>query len=63
MSADDFNKWLSDMKERGDFRTDKDAAAALGVTSETLISYKRRGGKRWLGLACRALYHNLEPYQ
>lgn len=63
MTPEAFTRWLDAMKENDDFRFDIDAARALGVSNDTIVSYKKRGGDTQLGLACAALYHRLQPFE
>jgi hypothetical protein len=62
MTPEAFTNWLADMKAAGLARSEAECGRMLGVSANTLTSYKRKGGGRWLGLACRALLHRLKPY-
>lgn len=63
MTADQFAKWLSEMKARfTDIKSDADCARLLGKSDDTVVSYKKKGTDRTVALACRALLHRLEPY-
>lgn len=58
-----FKQWLVDMKAAGLVRSDAEAARLLGVSTNSLVAFKKRGGNPRLALACSALLHQLQPYQ
>lgn len=62
MTADDFTRWLSAMKEAGLARSDAECAKMLGISANSVVSIKRNGADTRTALACRALLHRLEPY-
>lgn len=62
MTADQFIKWLAEMKTAGLARSDAECARLLGMSANSVVSLKKKGGPRWIALACRALLHRLEPY-
>lgn len=62
MTANEFAKWLSDMKVSGLARSDAECARLLGVSANTVVTLKREGADTRTALACRALLHRLEPY-
>ena len=62
MTAPQFIEWLAAMKAAGLIRFDNDAAKALGVTNDTIVNMKHKGADTRTALACRALFHRLEPW-
>lgn len=62
MTAPQFTEWLAAMKAAGLIRFDNDAAKALGVTNDTIVNMKHKGTDTRTALACRALFHRLEPW-
>ena len=63
MNAAQFTAWLAVMKAAGLIRYDNDAAKALGVTNDTIVNMKRKGTDLRTALACRALFHRLQPWE
>lgn len=63
MTAVAFAKWLASMKEAGLARSDAAAARLLGVSANTVLEMKQRGADLRTALACRALFHRLEPWR
>ena len=63
MTAEDFNAWLAGMFRGGLIQSELGAANLLGVTKNTLTKYKREGTDRKTALACRALYHKMDPWR
>lgn len=57
-----FINWLASMKEAGLARSDAAAARLLGVSANAVVGMKRRGTDHRTALACRALFHRLEPW-
>jgi len=57
-----FNAWLANMKASGLARSDAQCAKALGISTNSVVSMKKRGADLRTALACRALLHRLEPY-
>ena len=57
-----FTNWLASMKEAGLARSDAAAARLLGVSANTVVTMKREGADLRTALACRALFHRLEPW-
>ena len=55
MTAEQFNEWLAAMKADQRY-TEPQIRAALGISPNTMLNYKRRGGNRVLRLACELLY-------
>ena len=62
MTSTAFTQWLADMKSAGLARSDAACARLLGVSANSVVTFKKQGGDRRLALACRALLHRLEPY-
>lgn len=65
MTANDFQRWLDDMKAAGLARSDAAAARSLGLSPNAIVLIKRygtNGADQRTALACRALLHRLEPY-
>lgn len=63
MSAAAFVNWLAAMKDAGLARSDAAAARLLGVSANTVLEMKTRGADLRTALACRALFHRLEPWR
>jgi uncharacterized protein YjcR len=62
MTADAFNRWLSEMKLANIARSDAACARLLGVSANTVVEWKRTGCDLRTALACRAMLERLEPY-
>lgn len=62
MTAAAFVEWLAAMKAAGVARSDAAAARLLGVSANTVVAMKRDGADTRTALACRALFHRLEPW-
>ena len=54
--------WLSKMAKSPYFATEEDCARLLGVSANTVVDMKQRGADLRTALACRALFHRLEPW-
>lgn len=63
MDAASFTRWLAEMKEAGLARSDAAAGRLLGVSANTILEMKQRGADLRTALACRALFHRLEPWR
>lgn len=63
MTPEAFINWLASMKEAGLARSDAAAARLLGVSANAVVKMKRRGADYRTALACRALFHRLEPWR
>ena len=62
MTADEFHRWMTEMKAiRGRF-SQRDAARELGVSENSIRAWKRKGAPLMAGLACAALACNLSRY-
>ena len=62
MTADQFTRWLADMKSAGLARSNAECARLLGISANSVVTMKRNGADLRTALACRALLHRLEPY-
>lgn len=62
MTPSAFIQWLAAMKAAGLARSDAAAGRLLGVSANTMVKLKRDGTDRRTALACRALFHRLEPW-
>lgn len=62
MTADQFTRWLADMKSAGLARSDAECARLLGVSANSVVTMKKQGADLRTALACRALLHRMEPY-
>lgn len=62
MTASSFIAWLAEMKSAGLARSDAAAGRLLGVSANSVLAFKRDGADMRTALACRALLHQLEPY-
>lgn len=62
MTPEAFKNWLASMKEAGLARSDAECARLLGVTANGLSKMKKNGTTKATALACRALFHRLEPW-
>jgi hypothetical protein len=57
-----FNRWLSDMKLANLARSDAACARLLGVSANSVVTWKNEGTDLRTAYACRALLAKLEPY-
>jgi TolB-like protein len=62
MTADEFNRWLTEMKSAGLARSYAKCAELLGISANSVVTMKKKGADVRTALACRALLHRLEPY-
>jgi hypothetical protein len=62
MPAPSFIAWLEAMASHPFYKSEHEAALALGVTDSAVEIMKREGADTRTALACRALLHRLEPY-
>lgn len=62
MTADEFSRWLAEMKSAGLARSDAKCAELLGISANSVVTMKKTGADVRTALACRALLHRLEPY-
>lgn len=62
MTANDFIRWLADMKSADLARSDAECARLLGVSANSVVAMKKNGADLRTALACRALLHRMEPY-
>ena len=62
MTADQFTRWLAEMKSAGLARSDAACSRLLGISSNSVVAMKRNGADMRTALACRALLHRLDPY-
>lgn len=62
MTAGSFTEWLAAMKAAGLARSDAECARLLGISANAVVKIKRNGADHRTALACRALFHRLEPW-
>lgn len=62
MTADQFTRWLAEMKAAELARSDAECARQLGVSANSVVAMKKNGADVRTALACRALLHRMEPY-
>lgn len=62
MSGEAFCRWLEAAKAAGLIRSDAAAGRLLGVSSNSIVKMKVRGADLRTALACRAIFHRLEPW-
>jgi hypothetical protein len=62
VTAEQFTKWLAEMKSAGLARSDAKCAEALGISANSVVTMKKNGADLRTALACRALLHRLSPY-
>lgn len=62
MTANAFTEWLAAMKDAGLGRSDAECARLLGISANSVVKMKRNGADVRTALACRALFHRLEPW-
>jgi hypothetical protein len=62
MTADQFTRWLAEMKSAGLARSDAECARLLGISANSVVAMKKNGTDMRTALACRALLHRMEPY-
>lgn len=63
MTPASFVAWLAAMKAARLAMSDAEAGRLLGITPNSVVKMKRNGADRRTALACRALYHNMEPWE
>ncbi|BAQ16934.1 hypothetical protein [Methyloceanibacter caenitepidi] len=57
ISAEDFAAWVENVAG-----SDRKAAAMLSLARDTVAKYRDEGAPLYIGLACAALYHRLDPF-
>lgn len=62
MTADQFTRWLAEMKSTCLARSDAKCAELLGISANSVVTMKKNGADLRTALACRALLHRMEPY-
>jgi hypothetical protein len=62
MTAAQFVAWLAAMKAEGIARSDAAAGRLLGINANSVVKLKQKGADLRTALACRALFHRLEPW-
>lgn len=62
MTPTAFTEWLAAMKAAGLARSDAECARLLGISANSVVSMKQKGADLRTALACRALFHRLEPW-
>ncbi|MEF2551959.1 hypothetical protein VQ042_11410 [Aurantimonas sp. A2-1-M11] len=62
MTATAFAEWLAAMRAAGLARSDAACGRLLGVSANAVVLMKRKGADHRTALACRALFHRLEPW-
>lgn len=62
MTPEQFNQWLTEMKEAGLAKSDAKCAELIGLSANAVVDMKKRGTDIRTALACRALLHRLTPY-
>lgn len=62
MTADQFTRWLAEMKAAELARSDAECARLLGISANSVVAMKKNGADLRTALACRALLHRMEPY-
>lgn len=62
MTPEHFEEWLREMKYHGLAKSDSQCARLLGVSNNSLGTWKKKGTDTRTALACRALLHRLEKY-
>lgn len=55
--------WLAAMKAAGLATSDAHCGRLLGISADTVVRMKSAGADLRTALACRALYHRLEPWE
>ena len=63
MTAEQFTRWLAEMKSAGLARSDAECGRLLGKSPDTIVRMKRDGTDITVALACAAILAGLEPYQ
>lgn len=62
MSPEAFRDWLAAMKRAGVAKSDAECGRMLGISADSVVLMKKRGADMRTALACRALYHRMEPW-
>lgn len=63
ISAADVEVWLQEMAAQKRIENTADAAALLGVSRDTALRIRKRGGDKMLALAMTALLKKQNPYK
>ena len=62
LSAEGFRAWLTAMQAPPYNASNAECGRLLGVSANSIVAMKQRGTDRRTALACRALFHRLEPW-
>lgn len=62
MTAEQFNKWLEEMREKGVALSDTQCAKMIGVSRRTMLRYKHEGAGLTVALACKNVLNLVGPY-
>lgn len=62
MTPESVEEWIALVKAKGLAQTDRDVAAILGRSHDTLAAMRRRGADRHTALACAAVLKKLQPF-
>ena len=62
MTAEDFNRWVAEVKAAGLARNIKEAAALIGRKPDAMTKYRRYGADLTVALACAAVMAGIAPY-
>jgi hypothetical protein len=62
MTAEEFNRWLADMKATGHAKNIRVAGDVIGRKPDMMTKYRRQGADKTVALACAAALAGLPPY-
>jgi hypothetical protein len=62
MTPEAFIAWLDAMKNANLAKSDAECGRMMGISPDTVVRIKREGADLRTALACRALFHRLEPW-
>lgn len=62
MSPEAFIDWLAAMKAAGRATSDAHCGRLLDVSAVSIVKMKKTGTNHRTALACRALFHCMEPW-
>lgn len=63
MTAEEFNRWLAEMKSTGRAKNIQEAGEIIGRKPDMMTKYRRHGADRTVALACAAALAGLLPYE
>jgi len=62
MTAEEFNRWLADMRASGRARNIQEAGRLIGRKPDMMTKYRKHGADQTVAMACAAALAGLSPY-